>query len=51
MTAITKALSNVIPVTSPDGDVLKTVATFCGVGLVVSLLVASYGLDLSVGFF
>jgi hypothetical protein len=41
----------VIPARSPDGDVLKTVAAFCAVGLVVSLLVASYGLDLSGGFF
>jgi hypothetical protein len=30
---------------------LKTIAIFCGVGLLVSLLVASYGLDLSPGFF
>jgi len=30
---------------------LKTVAMFCGVGLFVSLLCATYGLDLSPGFF
>jgi hypothetical protein len=46
-----KNLIEVIPARSPDGDVLKTVAAFCAVGLVVSLLVASYGLDLSGGFF
>jgi len=30
---------------------LKTAAVFCGTGLFVWLLVASYGLDLSAGFF
>jgi hypothetical protein len=51
MTAIAKAFSNVIPAISPDVDILKTVALFCGTGLFVSLLLASYGLDMSVGFF
>jgi hypothetical protein len=50
MTAITKALSNVIPAISPDVEILKTVALFCGAGLCVSLLLASYGVDI-VGFF
>jgi hypothetical protein len=30
---------------------LKTIAMFCGVVLFVSLLFATYGLDLSPGFF
>jgi hypothetical protein len=51
MAAIAKALSNVIPAISPDFDILKTVAVFCGVGLCVSLILASHGLDLSAGFF
>jgi hypothetical protein len=51
MAAIAKTSSKMIPARSPDGDVLKTVAAFCAVGLVVSRLVASYGLDLSGGFF
>jgi hypothetical protein len=51
MTAIAKALANAMPAISPDVDILKTVALFCGAGLFVSLLVASYGLDLSAGFF
>jgi hypothetical protein len=51
MTAIAKAFANALPVISPDVDILKTVALFCGAGLLVSLLVASYGLDLSAGFF
>jgi hypothetical protein len=32
-------------------ETLKVVAVFCGAGLFVSLLLASYGLDLSPGFF
>jgi hypothetical protein len=32
-------------------DTLKTIAMFCGAGLVVSLLLATNGLDLSIGFF
>ena len=51
MTAIVKAFSNTILVISSDFDILKAVAAFCGVGLVVSLLLASYGLDMSAGFF
>jgi len=34
-----------------DVDVLGTIAMLCGAGLVVTLLLATYGLDLSVGFF
>jgi hypothetical protein len=33
-----------------DVDILKTVAVFCGVGLLVSLFLAMFGLDI-VGFF
>jgi hypothetical protein len=51
MTAIAKVFSNAIPAISPDVDILKMVAVFCGIGLVVSLTIASYGLDLSAGFF
>lgn len=32
-------------------DVLKQIALFCGAGLLVSLLLMTYGLDLSPGFF
>ena len=37
--------------TDVDVETLKTLVMFCGVGLSVSLLFASYGLDLSAGFF
>ena len=46
MVAIAKTFfSSVTPVFSADLDSLKTVALFCGVGLLVSLLMVSYGVD------
>jgi hypothetical protein len=50
MIAIAKALSRVSG-TEVGVESLKTVAIFCGVGLLVSLLLVTYGLDLSPGFF
>ena len=35
----------------PEIETLKTIALLCGPGLFLSLLFASYGLDLSAGFF
>ncbi len=37
--------------TQVDVETLKTIAMFCGVGLIVSLLLATNGLDMSAGFF
>jgi hypothetical protein len=37
--------------TEIDVETIKTIVMFCGVGLTVSLMLASYGLDLSPGFF
>lgn len=51
MTAIAKAFSNAIPAISPDINFVKVVALFCGAALVVCVLRASYGLDMSAGFF
>jgi hypothetical protein len=52
MIALSKALSRA---TGIDADYryaqLKTIALICGVGLFVWLLCATYGLDLSPGFF
>jgi hypothetical protein len=47
MTAIAKVLSGA-PAT--QGESFQTVAMFCGVGLVASLLLLLSGLDLSAGF-
>jgi hypothetical protein len=37
--------------TQVDVETLKIIGMLCGVGLTVSLVAASYGLDLSPGFF
>jgi hypothetical protein len=50
MIAIARILSRASG-TEVDVETLKTIAMFCGVGLLVSLLFAAYGLDLSPGFF
>jgi hypothetical protein len=50
MTAIARPLRRVRE-SRLEADVLKTIALFCGVGLVVSLLLATNGLDMSPGFF
>jgi hypothetical protein len=50
MATIARVLSRVSK-TNIDVETLKTLAMFCGFDLFVSLLFASYGLDLSGGFF
>jgi hypothetical protein len=50
MAAIAKVLSRVSG-TEVDVETLRIIAMFCGVGLLLSLLLVSYGLDLSSGFF
>ena len=51
MAAIARLLSSAFPETQFEAETLKAIVIFCGVGLVVSLLLLSYGLDLSAGFF
>ena len=50
MAAIAKVLSRASGI-QVDVETLKTIFMFCGVGLTVSLLLATYGLDLSPGLF
>ena len=50
MTTIARALSRAF-VTINRIDVLKQLMLFAAAGLFVSLLMATYGLDLSPGFF
>jgi hypothetical protein len=50
MAMIAKTLSR-ISGTQVEVETLKTLIMFCGVGLTVALLLASYGVDLSPGFF
>jgi hypothetical protein len=51
MAAVLRALLEASKTTDIDVETLKIIAVFCGVGLLVSLLFAICGLDLSVGFF
>jgi hypothetical protein len=51
MAAIARALSRAFPETRIEVETLKAIAMFCGVGLFIFLLWATYGLDLSAGFF
>jgi hypothetical protein len=51
MTALVQALSRFSTATNIETETLKVLAMFCGAGLAVSLLCATYGLDLSPGFF
>jgi hypothetical protein len=46
-----KALARKFPSTDLEAEVLKQVALISGAGLLVSLVLMSYGLDLSPGFF
>ena len=50
MTAIERALSRVI-ITINDNEILKQLALLCAAGLFVSVLMLTYGIDLSPGFF
>jgi hypothetical protein len=52
MTAVVQAVSRSrASRTETDIDIFAIVALFCGAGLFVSLMFATYGLDLSPGFF
>jgi hypothetical protein len=51
MAAIAKAFSRAFPANSVEIDILKQLVIFCGAGLLVSVLMMTYGLDLSAGFF
>jgi hypothetical protein len=41
VTAITKAFASVVHTESPDANFLRAIALFCGVGLLISLLVTA----------
>ena len=51
MATLARVLSLAFSAGQAEIETLKVIATFCGVGLVISLLLATYGLDISVGFF
>jgi hypothetical protein len=51
MAAIARVLSRTFPTTSLEAETLKQIGLLCGAGLLVSLLVMTYGVDLGPGFF
>jgi len=51
MTAIARALSRALPAIQTEAEALKIIAVFCGAGLVVSLLPATAGIDITAGYF
>ena len=56
MAAIARVLARAFPkaafsTSSFDVEILKQLGLFCGAGLLVTLLLLTYGLDLSAGFF
>jgi len=51
MAAIARLVAHRVSTDPVEAEILKQLALFCGAGLVVSLLVASYGVDLNVAGF
>jgi hypothetical protein len=51
MAAIARALSRAFPTNSLEAETLKQLALLSAAGLLVSILLMTYGLDLSPGFF
>jgi hypothetical protein len=51
MTAIARTLARRIQINEIDTETLKLIVMFCGVGLLITLLFAAYGLDLAFDFF
>jgi hypothetical protein len=51
MNAISNVYVRAIPETQTSVHPLKTIALFCGLGLAASLCMATFGLDISAGFF
>jgi hypothetical protein len=51
MAALARVLARALPKKSFEIEVLKQLALFCGAGLFVTLLMLTYGLDLSAGLF
>ncbi len=50
MTTLARTISRAFPAASPQLEILQQLAMFCGAGMLVWLLMETYGLDLSLGF-
>jgi hypothetical protein len=51
MATIARVLARALPKESIEIEIFKQLALFCGAGLLVSLLMMTYGVDLSPGLF
>lgn len=51
MNSISNVYMRAIPETQTSVHTLKAIALFCGIGIGASLCLASFGLDISAGFF
>ena len=51
MISVVQTMSRAFHSARDEIDILKEITLFCGAGLLVSLLLLSYGLDLGPGFF
>lgn len=51
MTALAKAIARAFPANSPQVNILEQLLLFALAGLFVSILIATYGIDLSPGLF
>jgi hypothetical protein len=51
MAAIAKVFSRAFPTTSLEAETLKQLGLLCGAALLAALMIMTYGVDLSPGFF
>jgi hypothetical protein len=51
MAAIARVIARAFPAKSAEAEIVKQIALFCCAGLLISLLLMTYGLDISAGFF
>jgi hypothetical protein len=51
MAAVLRVLARKFPATDLELEVLKQIALLSGAGLLVSVILMTYGMDLSPGFF
>jgi hypothetical protein len=51
MAAIARVLARALPREPFETETLKQLSLFCSAGLLISLLMIAYGVDIGVGFF
>jgi hypothetical protein len=51
MTAIAKVIARAFPAGSSESEIIKQIALLCCAGLLISVLMLTYGLDIGAGFF